>query len=149
MLIRHPTTCNLHTCLANAPNGSTVALLVLGIDGLSVNLQGMYDFAMWFQNLQIKPIICHDAANGPVGPNFIDHQRGKLFAEFNLHFLAFHIRAHLPISLTGVHFSRMPCYDELLGKWLTKYQLRRNIGSKQAEFSTENERLRNRGLRPL
>lgn len=56
---------NLYGCLKAASDDTMITLLILGIDGFSVYLEGIYQFAFAFQTLRIKLVICHDIDSGP------------------------------------------------------------------------------------
>lgn len=78
------------------------------------------------KNETARPRICtryrrQDIASGPVGPNFANYGRGKLFAEFNLLLLACHIPAHISVP-DNVQLPGDADYEELLTQERTANQ---------------------------
>ena len=47
------------------PDNAEVDLLVLGIDGLTVNKKNVAEFGARFQRPRITLVICHDSSTGP------------------------------------------------------------------------------------
>lgn len=74
----------IYSIYASAPLKSHVHLLILEIDGLTVNVPGMLAFCGLWAHLNITFIICHDGEGGVMRKNHVSYGKGKSLAHFNL-----------------------------------------------------------------
>lgn len=76
--------CDLEICLLAAFADINVTLLMLEIDSFCIDERGVQQFTHRFSHLNIDLIICHDVISRPQNPNYVNYDRGKQFALFNL-----------------------------------------------------------------
>lgn len=136
-----PSTVSFADFFRNTIDGSRVALLCMGKDGISVDAESWAAFQERYAALTITLIIAHDRASpGPIGPNYHYFNRGKFFAQFSLEVLQRHIRNQVP--------DPDPDYVTLLQEWAIKNRKRAAIGAAMQDFAPDNDHFRSNDLLP-
>lgn len=131
-----PSTSSLGSILSPGHRFTSITIIVLGIDGFTVDKDGMLRFIQHYSSLPLHFVICQNSVSTPHSPPYIDYGCGKSFAEFDLPLL----------QRVALNSAQDQNYQDLLDAWARKKKGRMNLSVAGVAFDADNDRDRNLGL---